>query len=173
MTLTDGRTSLEHHMAKPNIDEQLATCVSEEPLAQLSDEDLVTAHLQGRNGAFDDLYERYYDRLVHFVTRKTGDGDRAQDLVQDAGEDGMVEEDLRRSTHRVPLFGWQRFGLARVLVLVLEDCSQFVLAQQAGQTDPALDIEGVSLPLRHRHDRSAVAVRGRQQGAIHRHFLSR
>ena len=71
-------------MVKSNIDEQLATYVLEEPLAQLSDEDLVTAHLQGRNGAFEDLYERYHDRLVHFVTRKTGDGDRAQDLVQEA-----------------------------------------------------------------------------------------
>ena len=84
MTLTDGRTSLEHHMVESNIDEQLATYVLEEPLAQLSDEDLVTAHLHGRKGAFDDLYERYHDRLVHFVTRKTGDGDRAQDLVQEA-----------------------------------------------------------------------------------------
>ena len=71
-------------MVKPNMDEQFAAYLSEEPLARLSDEHLVTAHLQGRMGAFDDLYERYHDRLVHFVTRKTGDGDRAQDLVQEA-----------------------------------------------------------------------------------------
>ncbi len=64
--------------------EQFAICVSEEPLSELSDEDLVTAHLQGRKGAFEALYERYHDRLVHFVARKTGDSDRAQDLVQEA-----------------------------------------------------------------------------------------
>ena len=56
----------------------------DEPLEQLSDEQLVTAHLQGRPGAFQELFDRYRDRLVHFITRKTGDSDRAQDLVQEA-----------------------------------------------------------------------------------------
>ncbi len=53
-------------------------------LDELSDEELVTAHLEGRPGAFQELFDRYKDRLVHFITRKTGDGDRAQDLVQEA-----------------------------------------------------------------------------------------
>ena len=54
------------------------------PLTELADEDLVTAHLDGRPGAFQHLYNRYRDRLVHFIIRKTGDADRAQDLVQEA-----------------------------------------------------------------------------------------
>jgi RNA polymerase sigma-70 factor (ECF subfamily) len=54
------------------------------PLTELSDEELVTAHLDGRPGAFQHLYDRYRDRLVHFIIRKTGDADRAQDLVQEA-----------------------------------------------------------------------------------------
>ena len=54
------------------------------PLADLTDEELVTAHLDGRPGAFQHLYDRYRDRLVHFIIRKTGDPDRAQDLVQEA-----------------------------------------------------------------------------------------
>lgn len=53
-------------------------------LAELTDEELVTAHLEGRTAAFQALYDRYRDRLVHFITRKTGDPDRAQDLVQEA-----------------------------------------------------------------------------------------
>jgi RNA polymerase sigma-70 factor, ECF subfamily len=53
-------------------------------LSGLSDEELVTAHLEGRPGAFQELFGRYRDRLVHFITRKTGDPDRAQDLVQEA-----------------------------------------------------------------------------------------
>ncbi len=53
-------------------------------LADLSDEELVTAHLESRHGAFQELYDRYRERLVHFITRKTGDPDRAQDLVQEA-----------------------------------------------------------------------------------------
>jgi RNA polymerase sigma-70 factor (ECF subfamily) len=56
----------------------------EKDLETLSDEDLVTAHLSGRTGAFQELFHRYRDRLVHFITRKTGDADRAQDLVQEA-----------------------------------------------------------------------------------------
>jgi len=54
------------------------------PLDLLSDEELVSAHLDGRYGAFQLLFDRYRDRLVHFITRKTGDSDRAQDLVQEA-----------------------------------------------------------------------------------------
>jgi RNA polymerase sigma-70 factor (ECF subfamily) len=54
------------------------------PLDELTDEMLVVAHLDGRPGAFQVLFDRYRDRLVHFITRKTGDSDRAQDLVQEA-----------------------------------------------------------------------------------------
>ena len=64
------------------LDPELLRDVS--PLADLSDEALVTAHLEGRPGAFQHLYVRYRDRLLHFILRKTGDGDRAQDLVQEA-----------------------------------------------------------------------------------------
>ena len=53
-------------------------------LDDLTDEELVSAHLQGRPAAFHRLYDRYRDRLIHFITRKTGDPDRAQDLVQEA-----------------------------------------------------------------------------------------
>ena len=53
-------------------------------LDDLTDEELVSAHLQGRPVAFHRLYDRYRDRLIHFITRKTGDPDRAQDLVQEA-----------------------------------------------------------------------------------------
>ena len=53
-------------------------------LRALSDEDLVRAHMDGHHGAFRELYRRYRDKLVGFVSRKTGDPDRAQDLVQEA-----------------------------------------------------------------------------------------
>lgn len=53
-------------------------------LPELSDSELVAAHLEGHPGAFTELYDRYRDRLVHFIGRKTGDRDRAEDLVQEA-----------------------------------------------------------------------------------------
>ena len=67
-------------MVKPNPE----TKVAQRKLAELADEELVTSHLAGRPGAFQELYDRYRDRLIHFITRKTGDPDRAQDLVQEA-----------------------------------------------------------------------------------------
>jgi RNA polymerase sigma-70 factor (ECF subfamily) len=70
-------------MVKPNA-EKARQLLDDRPLEGMSDEDLVTAHLQGRAGAFQELYNRYRDRLIHFITRKTGDADRAQDLVQEA-----------------------------------------------------------------------------------------
>jgi RNA polymerase sigma-70 factor (ECF subfamily) len=53
-------------------------------LNELGDGQLVLAHLDGHPGAFSELYDRYRDRLVHFIARKTGDRDRAEDLVQEA-----------------------------------------------------------------------------------------
>jgi RNA polymerase sigma-70 factor, ECF subfamily len=53
-------------------------------LEEMSDSDLVQAHLDGHPMAFSELYDRYRDRLVHFIGRKTGDRDRAEDLVQEA-----------------------------------------------------------------------------------------
>jgi RNA polymerase sigma-70 factor, ECF subfamily len=38
----------------------------------------------GHPTAFSQLYDRYRERLVHFIARKTGDRDRAEDLVQEA-----------------------------------------------------------------------------------------
>jgi len=69
----------------PQADEQLYDqTFDDRSLDDLTDEELVTAHLSGRPGAFQELFGRYRDRLVHFVIRKTGDPDRAQDLVQEA-----------------------------------------------------------------------------------------
>ncbi|HEY8470118.1 MAG TPA: sigma-70 family RNA polymerase sigma factor [Longimicrobiales bacterium] len=53
-------------------------------LAEATDGELVAAHLGGHPGAFTELYDRYRDKLVHFIARKTGDRDRAEDLVQEA-----------------------------------------------------------------------------------------
>jgi RNA polymerase sigma-70 factor, ECF subfamily len=54
------------------------------PLAEMGDSELVAAHLEGNAEAFGELFGRYRDRLVHFIARKTGDRDRAEDLVQEA-----------------------------------------------------------------------------------------
>ena len=53
--------------------EKVRKLLGTRPLDDLSDEELVTAHLEGRPGAFQELYDRYRDRLIHFITRKTGD----------------------------------------------------------------------------------------------------
>ena len=53
-------------------------------LTDLDDGQLVAAHLAGDPRAFSELYGRYRDKLVHFITRKMGDRDRAEDLVQEA-----------------------------------------------------------------------------------------
>ena len=50
----------------------------------MGDGELVAAHLTGHPSAFNELYRRYHDKLVHFIARKTGDRDRAEDLVQEA-----------------------------------------------------------------------------------------
>jgi RNA polymerase sigma-70 factor (ECF subfamily) len=53
------------------------------PLKQLDDSGVVAAFLAGERRAFNELVERYQNRLLNFVYRTTGDRERAEDLVQE------------------------------------------------------------------------------------------
>jgi len=53
------------------------------PLKQLDDSAVVAAFLAGERRAFNELVERYQNRLLNFVYRTTGDRERAEDLVQE------------------------------------------------------------------------------------------
>ena len=52
-------------------------------LAELGDNDVVRAFLDGDQRAFGELVRRYDTRLLNFVYRTIGDRERAQDLVQE------------------------------------------------------------------------------------------
>ena len=52
-------------------------------LKTLDDSAVVAAFLAGNRRAFDELVERYQNRLLNFVYRTTGDRERAEDLVQE------------------------------------------------------------------------------------------
>ena len=52
-------------------------------LKHLDDSQVVAAFLDGNKRAFDELVERYQNRLLNFVYRTTGDRERAEDLVQE------------------------------------------------------------------------------------------
>lgn len=51
--------------------------------AQLTDSQVVAAHLAGDPLAFEELVGRYQRRLLNFVYRTIGDRERAEDLVQE------------------------------------------------------------------------------------------
>ena len=52
-------------------------------LKRLQDAELVTCYLGGQRFAFNEIAERYQDRLLNFIYRTIGDRDRAEDLVQE------------------------------------------------------------------------------------------
>ena len=54
-----------------------------ERLRELDDSGVVSAFLDGETRAFDELVNRYQNRLLNFVYRTTGDRERAEDLVQE------------------------------------------------------------------------------------------
>jgi len=54
-----------------------------EHLRGLDDSAVVSAFLEGESRAFDELVNRYQNRLLNFVYRTTGDRERAEDLVQE------------------------------------------------------------------------------------------
>lgn len=54
-----------------------------ERLRGLDDSGVVSAFLEGESRAFDELVNRYQNRLLNFVYRTTGDRERAEDLVQE------------------------------------------------------------------------------------------
>ena len=49
----------------------------------LTDTELVERYLAGDTRRFQELVERYEDRMVNFIQRAIGDRDRAQDLAQE------------------------------------------------------------------------------------------
>jgi RNA polymerase sigma-70 factor, ECF subfamily len=53
------------------------------PLKEISDEELVSLHYEGRPGAFRELYERYQARLSRFILKRTGNPERADDVLQE------------------------------------------------------------------------------------------
>ncbi len=64
----------------------LATAVqvrSTPPRTQLTDQQVVAAHLAGDPFAFEELVGRYQRRLLNFVYRTIGDRERGEDLVQE------------------------------------------------------------------------------------------
>jgi RNA polymerase sigma-70 factor (ECF subfamily) len=52
-------------------------------LDRLDDAELVERYLTGERFAFQELVERYQERLLNFIYRSIGDRDRAEDLVQE------------------------------------------------------------------------------------------
>lgn len=52
-------------------------------LREMDDSAVVTAFLKGEERAFNELVQRYQNRLLNFVYRTVGDRERAEDLVQE------------------------------------------------------------------------------------------
>jgi RNA polymerase sigma-70 factor (ECF subfamily) len=52
-------------------------------LREIDDSELVGRYLEGERFAFNELVDRYQERLLNFIYRTIGDRDRAEDLVQE------------------------------------------------------------------------------------------
>ncbi len=52
-------------------------------LEDVPDEELVLLHYEGRPDAFRELYHRYEKRLSRFILRRTGNPERADDVLQE------------------------------------------------------------------------------------------
>ena len=63
--------------------ELLPGSATRERLRELDDSGVASAFLDGESRAFDELVNRYQNRLLNFVYRTTGDRERAEDLVQE------------------------------------------------------------------------------------------
>ena len=53
------------------------------PLRKCEDNELVIRFIEGEERAFDELSNRYHSKLVNFLTRRTGDRQRAEDMTQE------------------------------------------------------------------------------------------
>jgi len=58
--------------------------VSEIEIRELSDRELMSAHVAGDSQAFSELVSRHKDRLWSVSLRTTGDPEEASDALQDA-----------------------------------------------------------------------------------------
>jgi len=72
-----------HTTAKTTAVRTAGTSPVPAPLKECSDNELVTRFLGGEERAFTELSQRYHPRLVNFLTRRTGDRERAEDMTQE------------------------------------------------------------------------------------------
>ncbi len=76
----EGTTRMPNSLAVQKITKEPSPRLA---LKELSDAELVAEYLDGERFAFQELVERYHDRLLNFIFRTIGDRDRSEDLVQE------------------------------------------------------------------------------------------
>jgi len=74
---------LENARSEPEVSTPAIVQSPRAPLRELDDSSLVGRYLEGERFAFQELVERYQERLLNFIYRTIGDRDRAEDLVQE------------------------------------------------------------------------------------------
>jgi len=77
------QTDLEQARSEPEGSTPVVTPGGRAHLRELDDSSLVSRYLDGERFAFQELVERYQERLLNFIYRTIGDRDRAEDLVQE------------------------------------------------------------------------------------------
>lgn len=81
--------------------------------ASRSDEDLMASYQQGRAAAFEELFDRYRDRVHGFLVQAVGDRERAAELFQETFL--RLHDSRRRYDPGRPFAPWL-FRIARNLV---------------------------------------------------------
>jgi RNA polymerase sigma-70 factor (ECF subfamily) len=87
----------------------MAAC-SSNPSAPVADEDLVEAALDGDDGAFEALYDRYFSRIYHFVDRRMYNRADVEEVTQEVFVN--LFSSLSGFRHEAPFAAWV-FGVTR------------------------------------------------------------
>jgi RNA polymerase sigma-70 factor (ECF subfamily) len=98
------------------------------------DRALVLRYQQGDQGAFDELYTRYYPRLHLYCRRRVGDIHVAEELAQEA---------FLRALRAMPRFAGERRFYPWMTVIAQRLCIDH--HRSASRVEPAADIDTVSV----------------------------
>lgn len=138
----------------------------------LPDDDtgLVSAHLAGVDGAFDELFRRYHPRLVAFLTHRVRDAAAAEDLAQ---------ETLIRALHALdrfdasrPLWPWLRRIASNAAIDMARARSRTDALTAALASHPAeLTADGPDLGEIEVLQRAMAAVPERQRAALQKCYV--
>lgn len=147
----------------------MTTIHTARPVLPTDDQGLIQAHLEGVEGAFDELFRRYHPRLVTYLHHRVSDASAADDLAQETLIRAMHA--LERFDTSRPVWPWLRRIATNAAIDWGRARSRARTLTQTLAHEPALPVEGPDFGEREILLDALSAVPDRQRHALEKCYI--